>query len=76
MKHDKLPQDWNVYEFPSTIEVYDGSGKLIHGEGKPYRPDPDFTIDRVVERALDPCLRSGAVDLTSLHSLNGWQLHY
>jgi hypothetical protein len=72
MKHPLLPPDWNVWEFPATVEIYNGAGKLIHGEGKPYAPHPEFSITKVVERALDPCLRNPEPP----QEPNAWQLHY
>lgn len=36
----KLPDNWKVIEFPSTIEIYDENDRFVEGIGKPYEATP------------------------------------
>jgi hypothetical protein len=73
-KEQKLPEGWELLRFPSTIEIRDSSGAMVHAEGMPYTPVSEWDLKYgAIRRALDPCLRNPS---PGMHSQNGWQLHY
>jgi hypothetical protein len=69
-----LPQGWEILRFPTTIEIRNEIGELVHAHPVPYTPISLTELkDQAIRFALDACLRSAK---PTGHALNGMQLHY
>lgn len=75
--NETLPEGWTLLRFPATVEVYNASGQIVHGEPVPYDPVSELDLrNRAICNACDPCLRNPALPRNGGHARNGWQLHY
>jgi len=49
-----LPQGWELLCFPSTIEIRDNNGAIVHAEGIPYNRISKWDLKHgAIRRALE-----------------------